>query len=835
MKNQILQKRFTLNYLFFFTGIIFLLFYSNPCSAQDKNKAESYKTYVKQADKAYAALDFKNALELYEKASQAMPEYNYPTNKINEIKKILEANADNQSSTKTLNSNASYKSLIAKANYEYDNKDYATALLYYDKAYKTRPEYYYAPDKIDEINAILNAAPETKTRIFEQTLSKAESSYEQQNYKLAKSEYEKASLVDTAAQLPKERLRQISSVYTDPDDMGNFKLALANGDKALALSEYDQAILFYEAATKMHPKSKFVTEKITETKIQQTAYKAKIAETAIALAAVEKQSKSELPAKAINTKDPVKSELPAKAINTKDPVKAELPAKVIDTKDPVKAEIPAIAKNPKDAVQSDLPAKTIDPKETPVAVKTGESQIQAEQAKYDAALASAENALKSTDFATALVQFKSASSIKPSEKYPQLKITEIEKMLAEKASRKELDEKYAAAVASGDQFLSTSKYTEALIAYKQALSIKPNETYPATKTAEINTLLAKQKSDSENYAQAIRTGEKALAAINYNLALTSFTNAEKIKPTETYPKQQLIEIKALIAAQQNKDDKYNKVITSADQLFSTKEYSGALATYTEAANLKKNEKYPQDQIFKINKLIADSRPVDESYSLAISEGDNLFLIKDYSGAISAFGKASAIKPTEAYPPQRITEISKIMEETKRAHSAEYNKALEVADKLYTTKVYDQAIEAYETAAKINPGDAYPELQINKIRKYMSDHAIVDLNSQALIISRGNEKKFAFSAIDPSLRKNNYILIKARSTGNSVPKVYLNYGKDDSKNGGIVLRSIGKYTLSDLLISISGQDKWFREENNWLSISVETGEIEITRVQIAAGE
>ncbi len=118
---------------------------------------------------------------------------------------------------------------------------------------------------------------------------------------------------------------------------------------------------------------------------------------------------------------------------------------------------------------------------------------------------------------------------------------------------------------------------------------------------------------------------------------------------------------------------------------------------------------------------------------------------------------------------------------------------------------------------------------------MSDHAILDLNTQALTISKGNEKKFTFSAIDPSLRKNNYILLKARSTSNILPKVYLNYGKDDSKNGGIVLRNLDRAGLSDLLISISIQDKWFREENNWISISVETGEIEITRVQISAGE
>jgi hypothetical protein len=113
--------------------------------------------------------------------------------------------------------------------------------------------------------------------------------------------------------------------------------------------------------------------------------------------------------------------------------------------------------------------------------------------------------------------------------------------------------------------------------------------------------------------------------------------------------------------------------------------------------------------------------------------------------------------------------------------------------------------------------------------------MLDLYSQTLIISSGNEKKFTFSAIDPGLRKNNYILLKARSTGKTAPKVYLNYGKDSQKNGGIVLRNLDKSTISDYLISISIQDKWFREENNWISISVETGDIEITKVQISAGE
>ena len=800
MKNLILQKRFTTNYLFVLIGIIFLLSYSKPCVAQKKNTAETYKSYIKQADLALEAADYKKAIEFYEKANQAKPEYNYPTFKINEIKKILETGTDpkTQTSTKTMSSNASYKSMLTKADYEYENKDFGTALFHYDKATKTRPEYSYAYDKMEEINTILNASPETKTKIFENTIHNAENLFEQQNYQQAKSEYEKAALIDTSAQLPKEKLRQISSVYTDPEDMSNFKLAVANGDKALASSDYDHAFMFYEAARQMHPKAKFVNEKITDTKQQQIAYKAKTEQPATPVVSADKVPQTVMPEKVV------------------------LPKEItVVTADKV--------------LQTDIPEKVVLPKEIAVAAKVPEPQKQPEQVKYDTTLAAAENALKAGDYETALAGFKSASALKPSENYTQLKINEIEKMQAEKTLQKELGANYTAAIANGDKFLSASKYTEALSAYKQALNLKPNETYPAEKTAEINTLLAKQKSDADNYAQAIRTGEKALAAENYSLALTSFINAEKVKPTETYPKQQIIEIKALIAAQQEKEEKYTKAVNSGDQLFANKQYSGALTSYNEAAKLKKYEKYPQDQIVKINKIISDSRSSDDSYTLAIAEGNKLFGMKEYTDAISAFNKAASLKPSENYPNQRIAEILKIVDEMKLAHSAEYNKAIEVADKLYTAKIYDQAIEAYEAAIKINPGDTYSELQISKISKYMSDHAILDLNSQIVTISKGSEKKFTFSAIDPSLRKNNYILIKARSTGNTVPKVYLNYGKDNSKNGGIVLRSIGKYTLSDLLISISGQDKWFREENNWLSISVETGEIEITRVQIAAGE
>lgn len=896
MKNLILRKQFAINVQLVFIGILFLLSYTKSSFAQSKEKPVTYKTYIKQADQAYAARDYENALKLYEKANQAKPDYNYATHKIDEIKKILEAGPDSKTQSPSKNSNTSYKTLIAQADYALANKDYGGALLFYEKAYQTEPDYNYAASKTDELNLMLHSSPEIKTQLYESTIRKADSLNKQQKYQQAKAEYQKASLIDTAAQLPKTMLTQISASYIDPADMDNFNLALATGDKELAMNDFDHAILFYEAASKLHPNVKFVNKKIADAKNLQVAYKVKSTQPATNIATADKLPPSEKP------NDASSNNQNSLAVTT---------------------VIPITKENRKE-----------------------DEALKLNQQKYDAALSSAEMQLKSADYEYALAGFKSASDIKPSEIYPKTKIAEIEKLLSANISRKNAyevalkngdqsliekkydaaltqyrtalalfpeenypskkieeissltarqkesnenyskviaeadiqfnankyedailfynkalvykpaetypnqkiaeaqgmiallkskEENYASAIAVGDKLFSASKFSEALNAYKQALTIKPNESYPLAKTSEITSILSKQTSDAENYAQAIRTGEKALAAGNFSLALTSFQDANKIKPTELYPIEQITEIKAETANQQKKDNSYATALKTGDQLFAGKEYKGAITAYTEAAGIKKNEKYPQDQIAKINEILLGSQSVTNNYTLEITEGDKLFEMKDYSGANAAFAKASAIKPDESYPKQRMSEIKNILEGIALTHSAEYNKALENADKLYNSKVFDQAIEAYETAAKINPDDVYPELQISKIRKYMSDHSILDLFSQKVLISRGNEKKFSFSAIDPSLRKNNYILLKARSTGRSAPKVYLNYGKDETKNGGIVLRNLDKSTLSDYIISISIQDKWFREENNWISISVETGEIEIMEVQIAAGE
>ncbi|MBK6346352.1 MAG: hypothetical protein IPF68_10505 [Bacteroidales bacterium] len=165
----------------------------------------------------------------------------------------------------------------------------------------------------------------------------------------------------------------------------------------------------------------------------------------------------------------------------------------------------------------------------------------------------------------------------------------------------------------------------------------------------------------------------------------------------------------------------------------------------------------------------------------------------------------------------------------------YNKVINKADLAYQDKVFDQAIDAYEEAKLIRPEEVYPVEMIRKIRQYMEDHAMVDLVSTPLIIKADSEQKFTFKAIEMRLRKNNYIIIKARKTGETEPKVYLNYGIDGQKSGGIVLRSIKSQETGDYMVRVSIQDRWYRLDNNWISVYSEGGEVEVSRMQISQGD
>jgi tetratricopeptide (TPR) repeat protein len=797
-----------------------------------KTTEESYFKAIADGDRLFTEKDYLNSLASFKNANSVKPGEVYPNQKITEIQTILDKDkAEGQR----------YQEAIAQADKLFNDKKLTEALEAYQRASKTKPAEKYPQDQISEINRQI-AAEKKLDEDYQKAITDAGIQMKAGKYDEARILYSNAGTLKPLEKLPKDKVAEIDGILSGIQKMEqNYSKAINDGDASLATKRYQEALAFYNAASVIKP-----TETFPKTQVQKInglmAEQQKLdADFLAAVTTADQFFDAKKYSEAVIDYRKALVLKPTEKYPSDKIVEAE--KNIADLKAILEGYEKAIADGDKKLASKDYEnalisfktANASKPTESYPVQKISEIQLiinklKAEEASYQQAVALADKLFADQKYREALEPYQRASAIKTSEKYPQEQIIRINALLAE---QKKLDEDYQKLLTDADVQFKTGKYDEARITYTNAGTMKPVEKLPKDKIAEIDGILAGLKHKDENYTKAINTAAEFYTAKDLPGAIKSYEEALLIKPTEKYPQERLAAIRAEAKAI---EENYAKAIALGDSKLASKNLMEAINAYQNAAEIKPGEVYPKSQISGINtSLLAQKEEQDKMYSSYVADGDRFFSAKDYAGANSAFSKATGIKPDESYPKQRIIEITKIVEEIELARKAEYNKALGEADKLYNTKVFDLAIDAYEVAAKINPGDSYPGQQIGKIRKYMSDHAIQDLYSQTLVISEGSEKRFTFSAIEPRLRKNNYILLKARSTGKTVPKVYLNYGKDSQKNGGIVLRSLDKNTIGDYLIRISVQDKWYREDNNWMSLSVETGDIEITKVQIAAGE
>jgi cytochrome c-type biogenesis protein CcmH/NrfG len=205
---------------------------------------------------------------------------------------------------------------------------------------------------------------------------------------------------------------------------------------------------------------------------------------------------------------------------------------------------------------------------------------QSNETNYNKFISQGDNLFNKQDYKNAKTAYQNASNIKPTEIYPKTKIAEIDKLLAQSQEQAK-DEQYKAAVAKGDAAFAKQSFDEAKTAYNQALTIKPTEQYPKTKLAEIDKLIAdkaaKEKAEAEakakeeQYKAAVAKGDAALAKQSFDEAKAAYNQALTIKPTETYPKTKLAEIDKLIA------DKAAKEKAEAEAKAKDEQYKAAVA------------------------------------------------------------------------------------------------------------------------------------------------------------------------------------------------------------------------------------------------------------------
>lgn len=402
-------------------------------------------------------------------------------------------------------------------------------------------------------------------------------------------------------------------------------------------------------------------------------------------------------------------------------------------------------------------------------------------AAYQAAITAADAAFKASKWDDAKAKYNEAIGVKPEEKYPKDQLAAIDKAIADAAKKaeeekqkKELDDKYNAAIAKADAAFKQDGFDDAKAGYNEALGLKPKEKYPSDQLAAIDKRMAElakkaeedrlKKELDDKYNAAITKADAAFQGQNWVEAKAGYNEALGLKAGEKYPKDQLAAIEAAKKkAEEDKlkkeqDDKYNAAIAKADAAFQGQKWDDAKAGYNEALGVKAGERYPKDQLAAIDKAIADAkkqaeeaekqRQIDAQYELLIGSADGLLRQDRLEEAKAKYQEALGVKPDQKYPRTKITEIDGLLAERAKAAEEErkrkelddrYNALIASADKAFDKKTYPGALNDYKDALALKPGEAHPTARIAEINGLL-DAAARDKAEQERLAREAAERE-----------------------------------------------------------------------------------------------
>lgn len=763
-----------------FSLLFLLIFFSGIAQTTE----ESYKDAIESADKYFDSKDFIKAKTSYQYASRLKPDEQYPKDKINEVLELLRSQ---------VSQNNLYAETIINADNLFEENKYNNSLTEYQNALKIFPDRQYPKDRISEINKIL-ADEQANFDAYNQAILNGNNFFKDKDYENAKIEFQIALSLISGREYPKQKIDKINLLLAELEEkQEQYDEVIANAEKYLQRNNYKKAKIEYEKASIILPDKKFPKDKIAELN-----------------SIIEKQENYD---KLIDEADNLY--IVRDFNNSKE--------KYFEA-----AKIFPDDRYPKDMIEKINLALA--------------NKATTDKEDYNNAIANGDRYFGEGEYTNAKNEFEFASRLKPDEQYPKDKISEINIILEKLVAQKTINENYLSSIERADNYFDKKNYVEASKEYQNAIKINADEQYPKNRIEEINNILTaivKQKAVGEKYEKAIADADNLFVLKKYEEAKIEYQNAISLKNDEQYPINKIKKIDIIlaeIAEQKILQDRFNDAIAIADSLFFLKEYELAKTKYADAGKIKPGESFPNKKINEINNILLKiEKEKQKAYELAIVKGDNFFNEEHYEKAQIAFQTAANIKPDEQYPKEKILKLNSIIAQIQKARQQAYDIAIADADKFYSSKIYDKAIQSYLIAAENKTDETYPIDMINKITKIISENVIVDINKEQIIIPENTEQNFSFEPIPVKKRKSNYILLKAKNTVDRNFKVILNYGKDNSKSGGTIIKIPVSNEVKDYIIRIGAQYKWFSEDNNWLSLYPEGGEIEVSLIQISKGD
>ncbi len=667
-----------------------------------KREANAEAEFAKAMQAGTAAMtagDFKKAVDQFTGALELKPNEPVATAKLSDARMRLEQ----QEGDKKVGEQ--FAALIKEADALFTKKDYEPARAKYQAALDIKETEAHPKARLKEIEGLLaelakkteeeRLAKELQEK-YQAAIAAADAAFKAENWDQASAKYTEAGGLKPEEKYPKDQLAAIAVKKADAakkaeeerlakELLEKYKAAIAAGDAAFNASNWDVATAKYTEAGGLKPEEKYPKDQLA----------------AILLKRDEAAKKAEEERLAKELQQKYQAVIAAGDVAFQGGRYDEAEAKYTEASG-LKPE----EKYPKDQLAA------IAKKREELSKKADEERLAAElSAKYQSAIAAADQAFQAEQWDEATSKYTEASGLKPAEKYPKDQLAaivkrraELDKLAEQERLQRELNERYEAALAKADAAFGAEDWAAAKAGYGEAGSIKPAEQYPKDRIAEVDRLVAaaaeaaRQAELDARYQGVISQADAAFDAKDLQVAKAKYVEASGLKPSERYPKDRITEVDALIAEaarlaeeerkRQELETRYSALITSADKAFDGGKFSAALNDYKDALLLKPEEAHPKERIATIEleldaaakakaeeeRLLREQQDRDKRYGDLVSSADKAFAAKQYEQARNDYGAALGVKPDERHPQERLAEIERLVKELADKAAAELSKA-----------------------------------------------------------------------------------------------------------------------------------------------------------------
>ncbi len=442
-------------------------------------------------------------------------------------------------------------------------------------------------------------------------------------------------------------------------------------------------------------------------------------------------------------------------------------------------------------------------------------------------------------YAESIAKYEAALAIFPDD-------SDLKEIIEIQRNKKDISDRYNTKINEADNLYLEKSYEKAKNLYKEALEIISDDPYSTDMINRIDeTLNSSEYQSLKSYLSLIEEAKTLENNNDIDAALNKYKAAQRANPGDEFSTQK-IDYLTNIINDRNKEielnAQYNTLVKNGDNSITKEDYYTALDYYTRAYELipskteaKEKRDNTQAKIKEIEAQLAlEKQKWEEYYATAMSAAQVFMNDKNYTEAIKEYNKALRYKENDPIATQGLNEATQLNEAKLAAISAEYNQYISNGDIQFEGKNYDKAIEYYTKALTLDTGYSYPSEMIDRISTILQENKLEQLVSNSIQISSNQTKRFTFNPIDVATRKNNYILIKAKNLSDNAYTMFISYGSSKGNNGSLIIRIPNNQDVNDFIIRIGAQYKWFSEDNTWIELTPENGDIEIELMEITKG-